>query len=115
MIIFSAKATIGTSPAATSPAAASPTARSRSPARRRRLGVARGWRTKGRGDEAPGARMRQVSEMTNQGFYHEKLRFTKKNGDFTTKNGSFTVKPMKNDGFTMKNRGLIMVLLGTGV
>jgi hypothetical protein len=25
------------------------------------------------------------------------------------------VKPMKNDGFTMKNRGLIMVLLGTGV
>ena len=65
---------------------------------------------------APGcARMRQVSEMTNQGFYHEKLRFTKKNGDFTTKNGSFTVKPMKNDGFTMKNRGLIMVLLGTGV
>ena len=59
MIIFSAKATIGTSPAATSPAAASPTARSRSPARRRRLGVARGWRTKGRGDAAPGARMRQ--------------------------------------------------------
>jgi hypothetical protein len=75
VIFFSAKATIGTSPAATSPAAASPTVPSRSPARRRRLGAARGWRTKGRGDEAPGARMRQVSEMTNQGFYHEKWRF----------------------------------------